>query len=139
MSLVVSHDWLLDVSYKKESMLVTTHLLHHQMSFLHHMSVIFFTDINTHDDHAVLTPPPAVDSPRHDVKPAFEDCHLEEGQVGLTHMVEGHRGQGPRGRLLCVSQTGLLVGDQVRAEPLPIRVYALHTKSYVTSSLTNKH
>ena len=110
-------------------MLVSTHLLCHQMSFLHHMSVIFFTDNNTHDDHAVFTHPPAVDSPRHDIKPALEDGHLQEGQVGLTHMVKGHRRQGPGGSLLCVSQTSLLVGDQVRAERLSIRVYALHTKS----------
>ena len=43
----------------------------------------------------VSTHLPTVDSPRHDVKPALEDGHLQQGEVGLTHVVEGHRGQGP--------------------------------------------
>ena len=98
--------------------------------FLHRLSMISSMDINTHE-HAVFTHPSTVDSCRHDVEPSFEDGHLKEGEVGLTHMVEGHGGCGPIGRLLClvVHLAGNLVGDQVRTEPLPVGVYALHTKS----------
>ena len=64
----------------------------------------------------------AVHSRVHDVYPALEDGHLEEGEVGVTHVVKVDvwvlPGE-PQG------QAGLSVGDQVGVGHVAPLVYAL--------------
>lgn len=66
-------------------------------------------------------PPPAqassaylatVHSTVHDVQPALEDGHLQQGQVSLGHVVKVHGRVGPCG--VGPSQAGVLVVDDIR-------------------------
>lgn len=85
-------------------------------------------------DHARLLylghpPPPsyfsAVHSRVHDVNPALEDGHLEEGEVGVAHVVKVDVWVLPGE---AEGEAGVPVGDEVGVGQLASVVQALETK-----------
>jgi hypothetical protein len=69
----------------------------------------------------------------HDISPAFERGHLEEGQVGPTHVVKVDPGVGP---VEVVVQAGRLVVHDRGIQDVAVKVGALNSKRAILEPLT---